>query len=67
MPLRTDLVSGAECDRVAWLHHAATEAMGQEEGRGTTLARLLGRPALRGGSGAPLTRASSLRESNTLI
>ena len=36
MPLRTDLVSGAECDRVAWLHHAATEAMGQEEGRGTT-------------------------------
>ena len=29
MPLRTDLVSGAECDRVAWSHHAATEAMGQ--------------------------------------
>ena len=29
MPLRTDLVSGAECDRVAWPHHAATEAIGQ--------------------------------------
>ncbi len=35
MPLRTDLVSGAECDRVAWPHHAATEAMGQGEARGT--------------------------------
>jgi len=34
MPLRTDLVSGAECDRVAWSHHAATEAMGQGEERG---------------------------------
>jgi len=31
MPLRTDLVSGAACDRVAWQHHAATEAMGQGE------------------------------------
>jgi hypothetical protein len=29
MPLRTDLVSGGECDRVAWPHHAATEAIGQ--------------------------------------
>ncbi len=34
MPLRTDLVSGAECDRVTWSHHAATEAMGQGEERG---------------------------------
>ncbi len=46
MPLRTDLVSGAECDRVAWPHHAATEAMGQGEERGTRrpIARPLGRP-----------------------
>jgi len=35
MPLRTDLVSGAECDRVAWLHHAAAETIGQGEERGT--------------------------------
>ncbi len=35
MPLRTDLASGAECDRVAWPHNAATEAMGQGEERGT--------------------------------
>ncbi len=35
MPLRTDLVSGAECDRVAWPHHAAAEAIGQGKERGT--------------------------------
>ena len=33
MPLRTDLVSGAECDRVAWPHHAAAEAIGQGKER----------------------------------
>jgi hypothetical protein len=72
MPPRTDLVSGAECDRVAWPHHAATEAMGQGEERGTRRPEAHRKaawtpPKGRLGNSPDHLAPSNLRESNALI